>query len=129
MVLVDTSVWINHFRRANRDLITLLESALVLVHPFVIGELACGTLLRREEVLQWLRLLPGATLAEDSEVLELIEIEMLWGRGIGWVDAHLAAAARLGTDRLWTVDKTLARVCLHLGIAYDPSASTKSSLR
>jgi len=83
MVLVDTSVWINHLRRANRDLITLLESTLVLVHPFVIGELACGTLRRREEVLQWLRLLPNAPLAEDGEVLEMIEIEMLRERESG----------------------------------------------
>jgi predicted nucleic acid-binding protein len=120
MVLVDTSIWINHLRRANRDLITLLERSLVLVHPFVIGELACGTLGRRNEILQWLRLLPNATLAQDDEVLEMIEIETLWGRGIGWVDAHLAAAARLGTDRLWTVDKRLNRVCVDLGIAYEP---------
>jgi predicted nucleic acid-binding protein len=120
MVLVDTSVWINHLRWANRDLITLLETSLVLAHPFVIGELACGTLRRREEILQWLRLLPSATPAEDDEVLEMIEIEKLWGRGIGWVDAHLAAAARLGPDRLWTIDKRLHRVCVDLGIAYQP---------
>jgi predicted nucleic acid-binding protein len=120
MVLVDTSVWISHLRRANRDLITLLERSFVLAHPFVIGELACGTLRRREEILEWLRLIPHATLAEDEEVLEMIEIETLWGRGIGWVDAHLAAAARLGSDRLWTVDRRLNHVCVELGIAYEP---------
>jgi predicted nucleic acid-binding protein len=120
MVLVDTSVWINHLRRANRDLITLLEKSLVVAHPFVIGELACGSLRRREEVLQWLRFLPSATLAEDDEVLEMIEAETLRGRRIGWVDAHLAAAARLGTDRLWTVDKRLNQVCVEFGIAYEP---------
>jgi len=120
MVLVDTSVWINHFRRANRNLIALLERSLVVAHPFVIGELTCGTLRHREEILLWLRFLPSATVADDDEVLAMIEIEILWGKGIGWVDAHLAASARLAGGRLWTADKQLHRVSTELAIAYEP---------
>ena len=120
MVLVDTSVWINHLRRANRNLIALLERSLVVAHPFVIGELACGTLRHREEILRWLRLLPSAIVADDDEVLAMIEIELLWGKGIGWVDAHLAASARLAGGRLWTADKQLHRVSTELAIAYEP---------
>lgn len=120
MVLVDTSVWVNHFRRANSVLITLLERALVVAHPFVIGELACGTLRHREEILRWLRLLPSASVADDDEVLAMIEVETLWGQGIGWVDAHLAASARLAGGRLWTADKRLHRVSAELAIAYEP---------
>lgn len=118
MVLVDTSIWINHFRNSNRDLIDLLEGGAVITHPAVIGEIACGTLRRRREVLDWLYLLPRAPLAQDDEVLVMIEGERLWGGDIGWVDAHLIAAARLGSVRLWTEDRRLRRVSIDLGLAY-----------
>ena len=90
----------------------------MLVHPFVIGELACGTLRQRVQVLEWLGDLPQATVAEDAEVLEMIEVEALWGREIGWVDAHLAASARLGVDQICTADRRLEQVCRDMGIAY-----------
>ncbi len=120
MVIVDTSIWINHFRRADGALIDLLERPLVLTHPAVVGELACGTLRRRGEILDWMRDLPRATVARDDEVLRLIEHAELWGQGIGWVDAHLVAAARLGSDRIWTADRRLRSVCADLEIAYTP---------
>lgn len=120
MVLVDTSVWINHFRRSIGALVVQLERSLVLCHPCVIGELACGTLRRREETLQWLRLLRRAPVAEDDEVLEMIDTLELWGTGLGWVDVQLVAAARLAGARLWTADRRLARVCSRLRIAFVP---------
>ena len=92
MILVDTSVWIEHFRLGDAVLIGLLESSLVLTHPFVVGELALGGLRRREAVLQALLGLPRATVADDSEVLRLVEREQLFGIGIGYIDAHLLAA-------------------------------------
>jgi len=120
MVLVDTSIWINHFRRSIRALGVQLENSLVLCHPYIVGELACGTLRRREETLQWLQLLPRAPVAEDDEVLEMIDTLELWGTGLGWVDVHLVAAARLASVRLWTADRRLVGVCRDLGIVYAP---------
>lgn len=117
MILVDTSVWVDHFRTGNRKLVGLLDEEQVLTHPFVIGELACGSLRNRAEVLALLEALPGTGLAEHREVLEFVERQRLYGRGIGWVDAHLLAAARLAGAALWTLDRPLLKVASTLAIA------------
>lgn len=107
-MLVDTSVWIDHFRKGNAELGEALELGEVLCHPFVIGELACGNLARRHEVLGWLAALPQAPEATDAEVLVLVESQRLMGRGLGWVDVHLLASVRLAKTELWTLDKRLS---------------------
>lgn len=117
MVLADSSVWVDHWRRGNHELAALLDADRIVVHPMVIGELALGALRERAETLEDLRELRGGVLAEDEEVMALIERHRLWGRGIGWVDAHLLASALLGGVRLWTLDRPLARVALALGTA------------
>ena len=109
MVLVDTSVWIDHLRRGNRGLADLLNRASVLCHPLVIGELACGSLQNRDEILGLLSALPMALVAEQDEALRLLDDERLYGRGLGWVDVHLLASARLTACALWTLDKPLSK--------------------
>lgn len=110
MILVDTSVWVEHLRHGLPRLATHLQEGEVLIHPWVIGELACGNLRNRSQVLDLLQGLPAATVASDAEVLLLIERDRLMGRGIGYVDAHLLASARLSHCRLWTQDRRLAAV-------------------
>ncbi|MEN8007358.1 MAG: PIN domain-containing protein [Candidatus Krumholzibacteriota bacterium] len=109
MVLVDTSVWIVHFRRGHSGLSDLLEEGAVLCHPFVVGKLACGNLRNRLEVLNLLQALPMAPLAQHDEVLHLLQERGLHGQGLGWVDAHLLASAKLMGCPLWTQDKSLAQ--------------------
>ncbi len=116
MILVDTSVWIDHLRVGNSRLADILEDALVLTHPFVIGELACGNLKHRTQILTELRALPAATAAADEEVLHLIEGRKLWGQGIGWIDAHLLASALLTSCAFWTLDRRLDRAARSAGI-------------
>jgi predicted nucleic acid-binding protein len=118
VILVDTSVWVDHLRVGNRQLQSLLESAEVLVHPFIVGELACGTLRHREEVLTYLQALPEAQAAEHEEVMRVVEHERLYGRGIGWIDAHLLTSARLSDAVFWTLDKRLSRVASALALAF-----------
>ena len=110
MTLVDTSVWIEHLRIGNEELRRLLQENEVLMHPFIAGELACGSLTRREEILQLLQALPQAHVAGHGEVLALVDKKRLWGRGAGWVDMHLLAAALLSRARLWTLDRPLSRL-------------------
>jgi predicted nucleic acid-binding protein len=118
VILVDASIWINHLRTADERLSALLEAGEVLGHPFVTGELALGNLRRRQGVLADLRDLPQAAVATDEEVLRLIERQPLFGRGIGYVDAHLLAAVRLTPEaKLWTRDGPLQRVAAELGVA------------
>lgn len=107
MLLVDTSVWIGHLRRSDDRLVRALEAGAVMTHPFVIGELACGTLRRRSDFLAELSRLPIATEATHEEVLELVERHHLHGKGLGWVDAHLLASARLTGVALYTQDAAL----------------------
>jgi len=118
VILVDTSVWIEHLRTADERIIALLDDEKVLGHPFVMGELALGDLRERDSVLRAFRRLPQATIATDEEVFRFIDDQSLFGRGIGYVDAHLLAAARLtaGT-RLWTRDRRLERVAAEFGLA------------
>ncbi len=118
MVLADTSVWIKHFRQGEPALADYLGEGVVLMHPFVAGELACGNLKNRAAILSDLRALPQAIVASDAEVLQLIEERRLWGRGLGWIDLHLVAAALLAGCGLWTLDKRLARAARELGLSW-----------
>jgi hypothetical protein len=103
MILVDTSIWIDHLRSENPTLASLLQDNTVLAHSWVTGELAMGNLRHRDEILALLRGLPQATVAEDHEILALIHREELYGHGIGYIDAQLLAATRLTPEtRLWT---------------------------
>ncbi|MGE9297401.1 MAG: type II toxin-antitoxin system VapC family toxin [Puniceicoccales bacterium] len=106
-VLVDTSVWIDHLRKGDDQLVNLLKHDLVVVHPYVLGEIACGQLRNREEILDSLSGLPQARKADDDEILRFIKANELYGRGIGLVDIHLLASARLDRLQLWTRDKRL----------------------
>lgn len=117
VILVDTSVWVDHLRASDRDLARLLDAGAVLTHPFVIGELALGDL-RQRELIDLLHDLPQAVAATEREVLHFIDEHRLFGSGIGYVDAHLLAAARLtaGTS-LWTRDKNLHGAALRLALA------------
>jgi len=117
MILVDTSVWIDHLRVGDEGLVKLLDSAQVLCHPFVVGELACGNLRNRDEALTLLGELPSVAVATDAEVLYFIGQHGLMGRGIGYIDAHLLAAVSLAAPaRLWTRDKRLGAVATELGL-------------
>lgn len=118
MVLVDTSVWVSHLREGNVGLEKLLNDGKVACHPFIVGELACGNLQNRDEIITYLQSLPMAILAEDEEVLEFIENHQLMGRGLGYIDIHLIASAALTDVPLWTLDKTLDRFTKKIGINY-----------
>ena len=119
-MLVDTSVWVDHFRNDNAALAARLDRGEVRCHPFVIGELACGNLARRAEVLSLLAALPQAPRARHAEVLFLVESQRLMGRGLGWIDVHLLASARLGRTEIWTLDRRLATAAAELGIGAKP---------
>lgn len=116
MTLVDTSVWVDHLRSGNRALVSLLERDEVLTHPFVIGELACGRIRNRREILGLLATLPRAVMADHDDVLAFVETYRLPGRGIGWIDAHLLASARLSHARLITLDSSLSRAASLAGV-------------
>jgi predicted nucleic acid-binding protein len=121
VILADTSVWVDHLRAGNGRLVKLLEGGAILAHPFVIGEIALGNLRRRDLILSALRDLPRAVVATDTEVLHFIDRHALHGRGIGYVDAHLLAAAQLTAGAtLWTTDKRLQRVAVEMDIAAKP---------
>jgi predicted nucleic acid-binding protein len=117
MILVDTSVWIHHLRRDNAELRALLEAGQVVTHPFVIGELACGTLRRRSEVLASLSRLPQLPTASHDEALQFVGTHALAGRGLGWVDVHLLASAAIERARVITLDRSLATAVARLGLA------------
>lgn len=120
MILVDTSVWVDHLRSSEPKLAASLEGGRVMTHLFVVGELACGNLKNRGEILKLLGDLPAAPTATDMEALEFIERRALMGRGIGYIDVHLLAAAVLSVDtRLWTRDKRLADAAKELDIAFE----------
>jgi hypothetical protein len=117
VILVDTSVWIDHLRRGNARLASLLGDGVVLSHPFVIGEIACGALRQRATVPSLLAELPRVTTATHPEILAFIEARHLMGRGLGYVDVHLLAAASLDRVRLWTLDKRLDAAARALRVA------------
>ncbi len=113
-MLVDTSVWVDHLRRGNGTLVDLLEQARVWIHTFVIGELACGNLAQRAKVLGLLAALPHVPIAGHDEALAFVETHRLMGRGLGWIDVHLLASAKLAKLPFWTMDKRLAAVATEL---------------
>lgn len=119
-MLVDTSVWVDHLRRGEPALSALLSRAEVECHPFIIGELACGSLRRRSEVLSLLRKLPHVEVGSHDEVLTFVERHRLMGRGVGWIDAHLLASAALAGVLLWTRDRRLSEVARMLGLCAQP---------
>jgi predicted nucleic acid-binding protein len=123
LILVDTSVWVDHLRGGDEQLVDLLERSSVVMHPFVIGEIACGSLHDRVTVLELLQDLPAAAVAEGDEVLGFIDRHVLHGRGIGYVDVHLLASVALTEGAsLWTRDRRLRLVAEQLGCAYRDTA-------
>jgi predicted nucleic acid-binding protein len=117
MILVDSSIWIDHIRKASSRLIGLLEAELVSMHPWVVGELACGNLADRAKTLHLLRSLPRVAVATDDEVLFFIDKHGISGKGVGYLDMHLLAAAALGTLKIWTRDRRLNEIASLLGLS------------
>jgi predicted nucleic acid-binding protein len=118
VILVDTSVWVDHFRHTDHHLRGLLDADAVSIHPFVIGELALGNLHPRTETLQLLQRVPQSDVASNHELLHLIEHHRVFGMGIGFVDTHLLAASKMMATKLWTYDKRLYEMAERLGVAY-----------
>ncbi len=116
MLLVDTSVWVSHLREGNIRLMSLLNDGHVACHPFIVGELACGYLKNRSEILSLLQTLPMMTQAEPEEVLPFIENNQLMGEGLGYVDIHLLASAVLEKVPIWTLDKKINEVYIKFGM-------------
>jgi len=119
VILVDTSVWVDHLRRSNARLVALLDRNEVTCHPFVIGELSLGTLKHRREILDLLAELPPASFVTHDEAMAFVERRSLHGRGIGWVDAHLLASALLDRRPVWTLDRRLHAVARDLDVGWD----------
>jgi predicted nucleic acid-binding protein len=118
MVLVDTSIWVNHLRKGDRHLEQLLLENQVVCHPFIIGELACGTIKNRSEILTLLQTLPISPTVDLAEYFFFVEQHSLYGTGIGFVDVHLLASAKLSDIPLWTEDMRLREVALTLKVSY-----------
>ena len=118
MVLVDTSIWVSHLRNGNRQLEELLMDAQVICHPFIIGELACGNINNRDEILSLLKSLPLAPVLEFDEFLFFIDENHLMRIGIGFVDVHILASAKLSGTLLWTADKKLNSAAIKLSLNY-----------
>ena len=120
MLLVDTSVWVRHLREGDPGLEKLLNNGEVMCHPYIVGELACGNLKDRDEVISLLQLLPSAALVNHEEVLQFIEENKLMGKGLGYIDVHLSASAVLTGVQMWTYDRRLNETNEALGIKYTP---------
>lgn len=118
MLLVDTSVWVSHLREGNVGLTNLLNDGDVVCHPFIIGELACGHLRNRSEILSLLQTLPMVIQAEHEEVLPFVENNKLMGKGLGYIDIHLLASAALEKVPIWTLDKKLKESSIRLGSGF-----------
>jgi len=129
LVLVDTSIWITHLREGEEHLIHLLEQGIVACHPFITGELACGSLRNRREIMQLLEALPMVDVLEHSEVMEFIESRKLMSKGIGYVDTHLLGSSLLSNTFLWTFDKSLKDAAKRLNIDYVIKSKRKGSVR
>ena len=117
MLLADTSIWIEHFRGGNVGLAEALASSTILIHPYIVGELACGNLHNRSRVLADLAALPRIERASTHEVLRFVETRRLWGKGLGWIDSHLLASALIASCQLWTLDKALLKIAREIGVA------------
>ena len=129
MILADTSVWIDHLREENAILAELLDSEEVLMHPMVIGELACGNIRNRVGVLNRLRRLPIISVVSEEDVLSFIEEHRLMGRGIDYVDVHLLASVAMDNSALlWTRDRRLRDAAAELSIAYVPEQERRTIL-
>ncbi|MFJ2989883.1 type II toxin-antitoxin system VapC family toxin [Collimonas sp. NPDC087041] len=120
MILVDTSIWIDHLRAGSPALAGLLEMGRGYCHPFVVGELACGSLGNRSEILNLLQSLPQLPTATNEETLFFIEQHKLMGRGIGYIDTHLLASTAIHAARLWTRDKRLKVIAEEMDLAFEP---------
>ena len=120
MVLVDTSIWVSHFRDGNAGLADLLNNGEVACHPFIVGELACGNLKSRTTILSLLESLPTTIVAEYEEILVFIESNRLMGKGLGYVDVHLIASALLTRVSIWTLDKRLEQVADVFHLKHQP---------
>ena len=118
MVLVDSSIWVNHLRKGDRHLESLLLDSEVACHPFIIGELACGNIRNRSEILSLLETLPSTPTVDMTEYLFFVEQNHLFGVGMGFVDVHLLASAKLSDIPLWTADKKLKEAALRLKVSY-----------
>ena len=118
MVLADTSIWVDHFRKSNRSFGELLEQTSVVTHPWIIGELSCGNLKNRKVILALLKAMPIIDISTDDEVMELIESKKLMGKGIGWIDAHLLASCLISGVPIWTGDKALRTIAVSLGVLF-----------
>ena len=118
MILVDTSIWIDHWRAANLRLTELLLEEQILSHPFVVGELACGHFKHRAEILSLMKNLGQAPVVAHDDVLAFVEAHALMGNGLGWIDVHLLASASFAGERLWTRDKRLVRAARRLGVSF-----------
>jgi predicted nucleic acid-binding protein len=118
-VLVDTSVWIKHLREGDQNLIRLLEQGLVAIHPFIIGELACGGIKNRHEIISLLTDLPSTEILDHSDIMEFIENRKIMNKGIGYIDVHLLGSALVSDTPLWTFDKALRKVAIQFSIEYD----------
>jgi predicted nucleic acid-binding protein len=118
VVLVDTSVWVSHFRQTHDGLVELLMNGEVVCHPFIVGELACGNLRNRTSIISLLEALPMALLVEHEEVLAFIEAHSVMGKGLGYVDVHLLASTLLTGISLWTLDLKLDRTAEELRCGY-----------
>ena len=119
LILVDTSVWIKHLREGDNNLIQLFEQGLVACHPFIIGELACGNIKNRHEIISLLNDLPSTDILDHYDIMEFIEYRKIMNKGIGYVDVHLLASALVSETPLWTFDKALKKVANQLYIEYD----------
>mgnify|MGYP001152136307 CR=1 FL=1 len=118
-ILVDTSVWIKHLRESDKNLIRLLEQGLVASHPFIIGELACGGIKNRQEIINLLNDLPSTDILDHCDIMEFIEYRKIINKGIGYVDVHLLGSALISETPLWTLDKALRKIANQLPIEYD----------
>jgi predicted nucleic acid-binding protein len=114
MVLVDTSVWIDHFHKTNIRLTGLLEESFVLIHPYIVGELACGNIKNREEILKLLQSLPQIKVTNHNEIIYFIEKNKLYGKGLGYIDIHLLASCIIDNAKLYTRDKKLINIAKEL---------------
>lgn len=118
LILVDTSVWIKHLRGGDQNLIRLLEQGLVACHPFIIGEIACGGVRNRYEIIDLLNDLPSTEVLDHSDIMEFIENRRIMNKGIGYIDVHLLGSALVSETPLWTFDKALRKIAIQLSVEY-----------
>ena len=119
LILVDTSVWIKHLRESETNLVRLLEQGLVACHPFIIGEIACGGIKNRQEILDLLNDLPSADIVDHQDIMEFIEYRKIMNKGLGYIDVHLLGSALVSETPLWTLDKALRKIANQLSIGYE----------